>query len=229
MNGKQHHQIRAAAGAIYTVAKCFIQKFRDSTAEFSYGKITYNTTIGYVTGIISDLLEPTLNSHHCKFFHSATATGAAATYETFGKHTEEWDNTVKKPIQAAAIAYVLQLAADATTQLGTLRNQHTDASYGTMMTKLEQTPEEITEATSLCLITITEQIDLFPPRVLQDEHSQREPSKTILLNHRIEFNEVFDEENDSIEIASYGLYNASEILYSVNLNTYRTGNLLSRN
>lgn len=37
-----------------------------------------------------------------------------------------------------------------------------------------------------------------------------------------EFNDMFDEENDSVEVAGYGPYNASEILYAVDHTAYRT-------
>lgn len=106
-------------------------------------------------------------------------------------------------------------------ELGTLRNHHTDAGHGMTITRLEQIPEEITEATSHCLITITEQIALFLLRVFEHEHPQREISKPLLLNTHLDFNEALDEEHDPIEIAGYGPYSASEILYSVGLDAYR--------
>jgi len=120
------------------------------------------------------------------------------------------------------VASLTSAFSNLATQLGTLRNQHTDAGHGMTVAKLEQMPEAITDATSQCLITITEQIALFLLRVFEHEHPQREASKALLLNHHLEFNDAFDEENDSVEIAGYGPYNASEILYSVDLTAYRT-------
>lgn len=117
MNGKQHRQIGAAAGAIYTVAKYFIQKSKNPDTKFSWGELALNAGIGYAAGTIPDLLEPAIHSHHRKFFHSVAA-GTAVTYGAFGKHTNSWNNAVKKPVQAAAVAYVSHLAADATTPRG---------------------------------------------------------------------------------------------------------------
>ena len=102
-------------------------------------------------------------------------------------------------------------------QLDTLRNRLTDEDHSHTMVKLEQMPEAINEATSQCLITITEQIALFLLRVFGHKHQQREASKPLLLNHHLEFNDAFDDENDSVEIVSYVPYNASETLYSVDL------------
>ena len=102
-------------------------------------------------------------------------------------------------------------------QLDTLRNRLTDEDHSHTMVKLEQMPEAINEATSQCLITITEQIALFLLCVFGHEHPQREASKPLLLNHHLEFNDAFDDENDSVEIVSYVPYNASETLYSVDL------------
>ena len=107
-------------------------------------------------------------------------------------------------------------------QLDTLRNRLTDEDHSHTMVKLEQMPEAINEATSQCLITITEQIALFLLCVFGHEHPQREASKPLLLNHHLEFNDAFDDKNNSVEIAGYGPYNASEILCSVDLTAYRT-------
>lgn len=108
------------------------------------------------------------------------------------------------------------------TQLGTLRNQHTDAGHGASASKLSKMPNEITEATSHCLVTISEQIALFLLRVFEHEHPVREATKPLLLNTHLEFNEAFDEQHDALEVAGYGPYSASELLYSVDLDAYRT-------
>ena len=139
---------------------------------------------------------------------------------------ERFQNLVKNAcVKMGTLNQVASLASafsNLATQLGTLRNHHTDAGHGMTATKLEQMPEEITEATSHCLITITEQIALFLLRVFEHEHPQRETSKPLLLNTHLEFNEAFDEEHDSHEVAGYGPYSSSEILYSVDLDAYRT-------
>ncbi len=131
-------------------------------------------------------------------------------------------NTCVKMGTLNKVANLTSAFSNLAIQLGSLRNQHTDAGHGITVTKLEQMPEEITEATSQCLITITEQIALFLLRVFEHEHPQREASKPLLLDHNLGFNEAFDEENDSVEIAGYGPYSASEILFSVDPTAYRT-------
>lgn len=139
---------------------------------------------------------------------------------------ERFQNLVKYAcLKMGTLNQVASLASafsNLATQLGTLRNHHTDAGHGMTVAKLEQMPETITEATSHCLITITEQIALFLLRVFEHEHPQRETSKPLLLNTHLEFNEAFDENNDSHEVAGYGPYSASEVLYSVDLDAYRT-------
>ena len=106
-------------------------------------------------------------------------------------------------------------------ELGTLRNHHTDAGHGITVARIENIPNEITEATSQCIVTITEQIALFLLRVFEHENPPKESSTPLLLNHHLEFNEALDEEHDSVEVAGYGPYSASEILYSVDLDAYR--------
>lgn len=117
MNGKQHRQIGALVGAGFTIAKHLYQKRANPDKEFPWGELALNTAIGYAAGTVPDLIEPAIHSHHRKFFHSVAA-GSAVTYGAFGKHTEEWDDTVKKPAQAAAVAYASHLVADATTPRG---------------------------------------------------------------------------------------------------------------
>ncbi len=140
--------------------------------------------------------------------------------------TERFQNLVKTTcVKMGTLNQVASLASafsNLAIQLGTLRNHHTDAGHGIAAKKLEKMPVEITEATSQCLITVTEQIALFLLRVFEHEHPRREDSRPLLLNHHLEFNEAFDEENDSVEVAGYGPYNASEILYSVDVTAYRT-------
>ena len=46
------------------------------------------------------------------------------------------------------VANLTSAFSNLATHLGSLRNQHTDAGHGMTVTKLEQMPEEITEATS---------------------------------------------------------------------------------
>lgn len=169
---------------------------------------------GIIVGNCKDLIESICKTILEDHF-SETLTG-----------NERFQNLVKNAcVKMGTLNQVASLASafsNLATQLGTLRNHHTDAGHGMTVTKLEQMPEEITEATSHCLITITEQIALFLLRVFEHEHPQREDSKPLLLNHHLEFNDAFDEENDSVEVAGYGPYNASEILYSVDLTAYRT-------
>ncbi|MFN4873453.1 MAG: hypothetical protein ACK40T_09210 [Akkermansiaceae bacterium] len=169
---------------------------------------------GIIVGNCKDLIESICKTILEDHF-SQTLTG-----------NERFQNLVRDAcIKMGTLNQVASLASafsNLATQLGTLRNHHADAGHGMTVTKLKQIPEEITEATSQCIITITEQIALFLLRVFEHEHPQRKTLNPLLLNLHLEFNEAFDEENDSVEIAGYGPYNASEILYSVDLTAYRT-------
>lgn len=169
---------------------------------------------GIIVGNCKDLIESICKTILEDHF-SQTLTG-----------NERFQNLVRDAcIKMGSLNQVANLASafsNLARELGTLRNHHTDAGHGASASKLERMPEEITEATSHCLITITEQIALFLIRVFEHEHPQRETSKPLLLNTHLEFNAAFDEDNDSHEVAGYGPYSASEILYSVDLDAYRT-------
>lgn len=117
MNGKQHKQIGAACGAGYTVAKYYLDKQDNPDLEFPWGDLLLNTGIGYLLGSLPDWIEPATTPHHRQFFHSLTAATGVG-YGAFGKHSEEWSEEDRKPIQATALAYLSHLAADAWTPRG---------------------------------------------------------------------------------------------------------------
>lgn len=111
MNGKQHRQIGAAFGVGYAVIRHFYEKQKDSELEFNWGDLLLNAGIGYLLGSLPDWIEPATNPNHRKFFHSVVA-GSLVVYGAFGKHSENWDDQIKKLIQSAALPYISHLAAD---------------------------------------------------------------------------------------------------------------------
>lgn len=114
MNGKQHRQIGAVVGAGYTVVKYLWEKQDNPDLEFPWGDLVINTGVGFALGSLPDWIEPATSPNHRKFFHSIAA-GTGVWYGAFGKHTEEWDEDLKKWLQACAVAYLSHLAADSTT------------------------------------------------------------------------------------------------------------------
>jgi membrane-bound metal-dependent hydrolase YbcI (DUF457 family) len=117
MNGKQHRQIGAVAGAFFTIAKHYFEKADNPEKEFPWGELALNTGIGYVLGSLPDWIKPAVHSHHRKFFHSTVA-GAGVAYGAFGEHARNWDEEFKVPVQGTALAYISHLVADATTPRG---------------------------------------------------------------------------------------------------------------
>lgn len=146
------------------------------------------------------------------------------------KKTLTGTESIQKLVKAACVelgtlqrvASLVNAFTNLAKDLGELRNRHADTGHGRSMAELEQVPEAITEATSECLVSMTEQIALFLLRVFEHEYPAREESKPLLLNHHLEFNAAFDDIHEMVEIAGYGPYAASEILFSVDLGAYRT-------
>ena len=168
---------------------------------------------GIIVGNCKDLIESickTILEDHFK----ETLTG-----------NERFQNLVKDAcVKMGTINQVANLAStfsNLALQLGTLRNQHTDAGHGSTASRLRQMPVEITNATSHCLITITEQIALFLLQVFEHEHPVRDTANPLLYNTHLNFNKAYDEDNDAVMIGEYGPYDASEVLYSVEISAYK--------
>lgn len=141
-------------------------------------------------------------------------------------HNPKFQNLVNQTCRKLGainhVADLMKAFSSMATGLGTLRNKNSDAGHGRAVSELERVPSEITQATSDCIASVCEQIALFLLRVYEHEHPRRVLTTSLQYSDDPGFNESIDEVHDSIEIAGYGPYAASEILHAIDPVAYRT-------
>jgi inner membrane protein len=112
-NMKQHMLIGAATSAASWLVYCHF-----AAREVRLGELLLATGIGVVAGIAPDLLEPAVNPHHRRFFHSFAAAGLLAQATREAWKNDSLPQETKLAASLASAAYFSHLLADAYTPRG---------------------------------------------------------------------------------------------------------------
>ncbi|MEI6055869.1 MAG: hypothetical protein WCR55_07400 [Lentisphaerota bacterium] len=106
-------------------------------------------------------------------------------------------------------------------QLGEFRDSFSTTGHGASVYQLEERRNKITKAATDFMILTVEQLAVFLITVYQEEYPVV-VKRNIRYEDNEEFNSQFDEKNESIEIGIYGPYSPSEVLFSVDIDAYKT-------
>ncbi len=122
MNSRQHVKVSTIGGALIAGAIDIIEQLghqkNNPEQKFDFKRLIKNIAIGSLCGLatstLPDIMEPAINSHHRKFFHSLTFL-ALLLYGNYKLKSGNFPPEIKKIINALSVGYGLHLAADVTT------------------------------------------------------------------------------------------------------------------
>ncbi len=106
-------------------------------------------------------------------------------------------------------------------RLGEFRNTFASIGHGQPVHLLEENKEKIIGASVSFLINSIEQLAIFLVIVYQEEYPQQIQAEIRYIDNT-DFNEEFDDSLEPIQIGQYGPYSPSEVLFSVDLDAYKT-------
>lgn len=140
-------------------------------------------------------------------------------------HNESIQNLVSKTCKKMkCISNITELTRSFVTvcqRLGEFRNSFATISHGQPMQLITQNQNKLVGASMIFLVTTIEQLIIFLITVYQDEYPIHVQS-ILRYEDNQEFNSVFDEQNEVIEIGQYGPYRPSEILFYIDDVAYKT-------
>lgn len=106
-------------------------------------------------------------------------------------------------------------------RLGEFRNDFAVISHGASVSRIEERRDKITKAATDFMISTVEQLAVFLITVYQEEYPLQKEEK-IRYEDNPDFNDVFDEEIEPIQIGLYGPYPPSETLFNIDFDAYKT-------
>lgn len=106
-------------------------------------------------------------------------------------------------------------------RLGEFRNSFSEVGHGHPVYELEENRNKITQATIRFMMNSVEQLSLFLISVYQTEYPQH-VQRQARYEDNPDFNELFDDQFEPIQIGEYGPYSPSEVLFNIDSDAYRT-------